>query len=476
MPLNLVVTRASSGVFDMMQKLEGTLQQANLSLQNGCLQEAWGLYERALALSPGCAMAYNNLGIILMEWGQYEQAVSACRQAVAFEPKRADYVLNLACAYQHAGELELALSCCSKAVDLDPQRPESYYNWASVLRELNHIEEAIDKIQQALVLKPDFREARWTLSHLYLLNEQYHLGWKTDEWWQCELQPLRFAGGQLPERWTGQALQGQRVLILWEQGFGDNLQFLRFLQEVKQRGATVVLEAPPEMTRLVQRCHGIDEVVPLEPGHAAIRDCQFYVPMLALAEVFGIQVQNIPFAGPYVWADPQESQVWLKRRLDHRPHIGVVWSGEPTHGNNVSRSCPMEMLTELWEVAEIQWVSLQKGRAGDGLLPEWVWDWASECHDFADTAAAMSALDMVISVDTASLHLAGAMGKPAWGLISYAPDWRWHLRRSDSPWYPHMRLLRQKSRGDWGRVLKKLHYLITEDGCLQTFFPKGQGA
>ena len=130
------------------------------------------------------------------------------------EPKRPDYVLNLACAYQHAGEMEMALGCCSRAVDLDPQRPESYYNWASVLRELNHVEEAISKLKQALALKPDFAEARWTLAHLYLLTEQYPLGWQTYEWWQCELQPLRFTEGQRADRWTGQTLQGQRLLVL----------------------------------------------------------------------------------------------------------------------------------------------------------------------------------------------------------------------------------------------------------------------
>lgn len=452
-----------------MQELEGYLQQAQSLMRTGCLQEAWALYERAVRLSPDCAIAYNNLGVVFMELGYHDKAVASCRQAVAFQPQRADYMLNLACAYQYAGDLELALSFCRKVVDLDPQRPEAYYNWASVLREMNCVEEAIGRIRQALALKPDFEEARWPLAHLYLLNGQYGLGWRTYEWWRCDLQPLRFDGSVSSERWDGRLLQGQRLLVLWEQGFGDNLQFLRYLPEVKQRGATVVLEAPPEMTRLVRRCHGVDEVVPLEPGHSAIQHSHLYVPMLDLARLFGTHLQTIPNAVPYVWPEPSEVQAWMARRRDRILHIGLVWSGNPGHGNDQRRSCPIERFSRLWEIPELQWISLQQGAAAEQLHPDWpVWNWAQNCHDFAATAAAIAAVDLVISVDTAVLHLAGAMGKRTWALLPYVPDWRWHLNQSESPWYPSMRLFRQSSRSDWDRVLKKLESLLVQAGQRQT--------
>ena len=432
----------------------------NVHFKQRRFSEAARRYQRVIELFPDYPDAYDSLGVALMELGQYEQAISNCRQAVTLRPDHAEFVCNLACAYQHQGQLADAARLACQVVELRPDWPEAYYNLASTQREQGDLSAAIANNRRALDLRPDFLEARWNLCHTYLLDGQLRQGWQEWDWWECSLKGFSYGDEFTKPPWDGTSFVGQRLLVQWQGGIGDNLQFLRYLPLIKDRGGTVLLEVPASLRRLLRNVAGADELIERTAAHLPHCPFDLYVPLLGAAKLFQTTLETIPNHVPYL--SPSGKDVLHMRQWISAVglNVGIVWSGDPHNGNNARRSCTPQHFLRLTRLPGVRLFSLQKGPASAelaecrGHIP--VIDLAPHLHDFADTAAALEHLDLIITVDTALLHLAGAMGKVCWGLLTFAPDWRWMLGRSDNPWYPTMTLFRPDGPGDWkslfGRV------------------------
>ena len=449
------------------QNVEAHYTLGNIFYETGRHAEAAKCYRRVLAINPKSAEAYSNLGITLIEMGRHGEAVSQCKQAVMYRPNHAEFLSNLACEYQHNEELQEAQRWCRRVISLKPGWSEAYYNLASVLREQGHVSEAIANNQKALSLRPDFPEARWNLCHTLLLNGQWEQAWHVCDWWRCTLKEFVYPDSLNVDQWDGSDFTGKRLLVHWERGIGDNLQCLRYAPLVKQRGGTVLLEVPDAARDLLKDVEGIDEMVAATVSHQPDVAFDLYVTLLDLPTVFNTTLATIPSTLASLRADPARIELCDRYIVKSSFKIGVVWTGDPQNGNNDKRSCSLEDFAPLARIPGVQLYSLQKGRTSEQLIEceqgFSVIDLAPHLNDFSDTAAVMHHLDLVISVDTAALHLAGTLGHRAWGLMAFAPDWRWLLKRTDCPWYPSLRLFRPGAPGNWGSVFKQVEATLREE-------------
>jgi len=350
---------------------------------------------------------------------------------------------------------------CERAVGLEPDCAEVYHNLASVLRDQGRCDEAVEQNRRAIRLRPEHAETHWNQAIAHLLNGDFSEGWKEYEWrrktdWHTTAYPRAH---QKP-RWNGGCLAGKRLLVHCEQGLGDCIEFVRYLPMVKALGAAVIFEVWPSLCGLLREFDEIDELVELsfEAKTRAQFDC--YASIMDLPGIFGTAEETIPASVPYIHADPAKAECWRRKLTGPDFKVGIVWAGSARHANDHNRSCRLEYFARLGRIEGIKLYGLQKGgpaRQMDELAGEVaVENLAEHFADFTDTAAAIESLDMVISVDTAVLHLAGAMGKPVWALLPFAPDWRWMLGRADSPWYPTMKLFRQEQWGDWNSVFRNV--------------------
>jgi hypothetical protein len=309
-------------------------------------------------------------------------------------------------------------------------------------------------MNQALALAPSHADLRYNRSLLLLLMGRWAEGWREHEWrW-------RAAGFLSPRRrfdspaWDGRPLDGT-LLLHWEQGLGDTIQFLRYVEAVRRRVSRLVLEVQPPLMPLLQDLPGADIVLsqgtPLPP-HAA------HAPLLSLPHLLGHPTPST--LAPYLAAEPERMARWAARLQGEGPLIGLIWAGNPRHSNDRNRSLPLDLLAPLLDRKEFRWVSLQVGpRAADIAARELggkLVDAAPALTDFAETAAALMQLDLLIAVDTAAIHLAGALGRPCWLLLPFAPDWRWGQQGEDCAWYESLRLWRQPAPGDWASVIAEI--------------------
>lgn len=430
-----------------------------LALQRlGLSQKAIACFQRAQQLDQGLAEPCQVLADIYRKQGRSQEAIECYQQVLLRRPESAETHHNLACLCGEIGRYEMSIQHFQAAVKLRPDWAELHYNYALVLRGLGRIPEAMDRNQRAMELDPDFREARWIQCHLLLKVGRYQEAWAMDDWWRCHLKPLAYEEDPQVPLWQGESFVGRRLLVVWEQGFGDNLQFLRYLPRVKALGGTVIMEAPETMRGVLKGISGVDEWVTARPGQMADVPCDLYVPLLDLVRVFSVTLSSLNGGDvPYVFADREHMDRWRPRLQGPEFKVGLVWSGDPQNGNNKKRSCPLRDLLALTNIPNLKIYSLQKGAAAKDLeayqgVTSLV-NLGPELRDFSDTTAIIELLDLVITVDTAVLHLAGAMGKATWGLLCYAPDWRYMLERTDSPWYPSLRLFRQERPGDWSAPL-----------------------
>ena len=420
--------------------------------------EATDNYRLALKLRPTYAQAYNNLAISLRESGQFEQAIEAYTQAIQLEPDCVRFHSNLASILQFRGRLAEALVHCERATGLEPDCAEVYYNMASVLRDMGRCDEAVEENRRAIGLRPEHADTHWNQAIVHLLNGDFSEGWKQYEWrrktdWHTSAYPHRHE----KPRWSGESLAGKRLLVHCEQGLGDCIQFVRYLPMVKALGATVIFEAWPSLCGLLKEFNEIDELVELSFETKTRAEFDLCVSVMDLPGIFGTTEQTIPASVPYIHADRAKTECWRRRLAGPDFKVGIVWAGSARHANDQNRSCALEHFAAIGRIEGVKLYGLQKGepaRQVDELAGKVaVENLAEHFSDFTDTAAAIESLDMVISVDTAVLHLAGAMGKCVWALLPFAPDWRWMLGRADSPWYPTMKLFRQEQWGVWNSVL-----------------------
>jgi Flp pilus assembly protein TadD len=426
-----------------------------LAGQTGRTDLAAELIGRAIARAPGCAAYHANLGNVLREQGDLPAATASFRRALALRPDFPEAHNNLGTALQELGEPEPALACFRRALALRPDYADALGNLGNALRDLGLAEAAVSCLRQAVRLRPGLAPAHHNLALALLACGEMAEGWQEYEWrWQAP--PL--AGSQRAwarPQWHGEAAPGRTLLIHAEQGFGDTLQFCRLAPLAASRFARVILEVPPPLVRLVRTLRGVDQVV---AAGDALPAFDLQCPMLSLPRALGTTLEGIPATVPYLHADAAEAAVWRARLGGPGLRVGLAWAGNPRrHLRAVAavdrrRSLPPELLAPLLAQPGPRFVSLQKD-GPPALADAKVIDLMAEVHDFAATAALIENLDLVISVDTAVAHLAGALGRPVWLLDRFDSCWRWLGARRDSPWYPTLRRYRQPRWGDWASVV-----------------------
>lgn len=424
----------------------------NALRQTGQMEAATACYRRAIALDPRHADAHNNLGVALKTQGAGAAAIASYRHAIASRPSFAEAHNNLGNALREAGELESAATCYSQALRLRPDYADAHSNLGLVLDEQRRLDEAAAQFRQAIRLRPDLPGARFNLSLTLLAQGALAEGWREYEWrWQTPHIARQWRDFPQPQ-WRGEPAEGQTLLIHAEQGFGDTLQFCRYAPLATARGLRVVLEVPKPLLRLLRGLPSIADVVARGDD---LPPFDLHCPMMSLPLAFGTTLATIPAAGPYLHAMPEDAWAW-QRRLEatgrRQPRIGLAWAGRETNPRDSQRSLDAARLAPLLGIPGLHWVNLQQGGSLPPPVPP-LTDWMPEMADFADTAALIEGLDLVVAVDTAVTHLAAGLGKPVWMLDRFNPDWRWLDGRKDSPWYPTLQIYRQPRPGDWATVI-----------------------
>jgi tetratricopeptide (TPR) repeat protein len=478
------ILRYSPEDFDALQLL------GLLNLQRQRMVEAINFFVAALKTNSGSADAMSNLGLALHASGRYEQAIFSYQNALRIVPGHPEILYNLGNAYLEFGRFADALSSYDGALRSKPdhigalvnrgnsllrlndpakalanydtalvampRHPQILTNRGHALRRLDRPTEALVDFKSALAVAPNFPEAHFEAAMTLLTLGDYDAGWKEYEWrWKTGA----FAQHRRPFRsgpWLGeQPVTGKTVLLHAEQGFGDTIQFIRYAPLLVRQGAKVVCEVQPELQPLLSQLEGVAVIA----SGAPLPAFDLYCPLLSLPLAFGTKLQTIP-AAPYLAAPAEREEYWRGRLPPGRPRVGFVWSGSPSHKNDSNRSIPLARLGKLFEHLPFRCISLQCDlRSADAevlrQLPD-ILHLGEQFRDFADTAAVISLLDVVVSVDTAVAHLAGALGKPVMMLVPHAADFRWMRGCDDSPWYPSAKLFRQPAIGDWDSVIARV--------------------
>ena len=416
--------------------------------------EALAAAERATILAPDFAEAWNNKGLALSGLEDTQKAVQSFEQAARLDPTNAAAHYNAAGIYWQRGEYAAAAEAHRRCLRVAPQHLMALNDLGLAEAALGNHAAALDCYDRALRLAPDFAEAQFNKSLTCLLLGNLREGWRLWEARKRKKFPVGFEDFGLPLWTAAQDVAGQRILLHWEQGFGDTIQFIRYASLVKAKGAKVALMVQPELAPLMRRVMPDMQLVETFPADATLQ-----CPLMSLPRAFATELETIPPAP--VWAtDETRRAVWRARLgVADRPRIGFAWRGSAGHGNDRNRSLSLRAFLPLIEESEA-WIGIQKGMpASDhevlAAMPQLrVFD--AEIQDFEDTAALIAELDLIITVDTSLAHLAGSMGRECWVMLPFNPDWRWLLNRKDSPWYPSIRLFRQKLVGDWAEVFLEL--------------------
>jgi tetratricopeptide (TPR) repeat protein len=424
--------------------------------RSGQETEAAELFALVCAEDPANTEASLQRFNVLFRLARFGEALAEAQRLLALTGRTAGALVNIAAAQGRLGRADEALAAVEEALRLEPALRDALVNRAGLLSSLGRVEEAIDCARAGLRLYPDNGDLHWNLAISLLLAGDFEAGWAEHEWRDRSGPPLGTPPEFAQARWRGESLEGRAILLYGEQGFGDNIQFVRFVPEIARRAGVVHLKVlralEPLMTDLPANCKLLPHGAPLPPA-------DFHCPLLSLPAVLRTTEATIPAQVPYLRAEPARVQAWRERLPAARLKVGIAWSGKPTHFNDLNRSMTLAMFREA--AAEgCQFVTVQPqlrdaDRASLELWPELL-DCGRELRDFADTAALIEALDLVISVDTSVAHLAGALAKPVWILLPHPPDWRWMLEREDTPWYPGARLYRQGAARSWPQVLARV--------------------
>jgi tetratricopeptide (TPR) repeat protein len=414
---------------------------------------------RALDIEPTMAMALSNLGVALYELEDYEGAVRAQRAAIAAKPDFVEAHSNLGNALHALRRFDEAIASYGRATELNPNFADAWSNLGTTLHHAGEIDDGRIALRRAIALAPGHANAHSGLGILLLMRGDFAEGWDEYEW---RLRSSERKGPRFPEiPWEGESLAGKHIYVLAEQGFGDTLQFARYMPLLTARGARVTLRVHQQLVTLLRE--SLPGVTVLgDRGVPAPYQCD--AVLLSVPRLFKTRLETIPAAVPYLRAPEAAAQRW-KERLAHLQglKVGIVWAGNPDHVNDARRSLKLAQLEPLFAVGDTSFVSLQYGpRTADlkelkrGKDSQAIEDVSPGLEDFVDTAAAIGALDLVITVDTSVTHVAGAVGKPVWVLLPWVTDWRWMLNREDNPWYPTMRLFRQRRGEDWADVTARM--------------------
>ncbi len=432
---------------------------ANVLGTQGRHEEAVASYRRAVKSRPDYGEAYNNLGLALLEVGRRGQATAVLRHALRLRPQAPESHNNLGLALAAEGRFAEAEACYQEALRLNRRYADALDNLASALKEQGRHEEALATYDLALGLQPESASTHWNRSLALLQTGDFERGWSEYEWrWKRARAVPRGLPGPA---WDGSSLGGRTFLLYMEQGLGDMIQFIRYAPLVQQQGGRVIVECARSLRPLFESCAGIDQLV--EEG-SDLPPFDVHAPLLSLPYLLRTTLGTIPANVPYLAVDPARSEAWgrVVSRIDGFK-VGIVWQGNPRHAHDHHRSVSLRQFAPLARLPGVRLISLQKGagveelRGLEGRLP------IIELEDerdpdggWQDTAALVTQLDLVVTVDTGIAHLAGALGKPVWVALSAVSDWRWLLGRDDSPWYPTLRLFRQRTLGCWQTVFRRM--------------------
>jgi Tfp pilus assembly protein PilF len=440
---------------------EQALARAQVATQSKRYGEAAGICSDVLATDPEHPSALALLGIIYAHQGHVDHAIEMLERAVRRHSGVAAWHANLCSLYRIVNRIQEALAAGREAVRLAPDSADNLVNLSLVLSDLDDRERALACLLRALGLNDSHADAHLAIAQNLLAQGELDPGWIEYEW----RNQTEAGRGQLPRitsaPWTGMSIPGGKILLIGDQGYGDTIQFARYIPMVAQRFDEVFLGCSAEMAPLLARIPGVsrsfhrwNEI----PGHAA------YCRLSSLALIFRTTLETIPNQVPYLTPDPSRVSWWENWLNATHPHdalrVGLVWCGRPTHPNDRRRSVRLARLAPLATIEGVRFVSLQKpmfqADADSLQLFPGMSDLSAELREFDDTAALVATLDLVVTVDTSVGHLSGALGKPTWIMLPKASDWRWLLGRSDSPWYPTVRLFRQAAPGAWDNVIDEV--------------------
>ncbi len=449
--------------------LDELLKIAGEFSEKGRLPEAESILDHILSAVPDEPRALHQKGVLLFRMGSHQAAAEMIERSVGLAPDAIGFRRNLCPIFERLGRYDDALRIGYQAFERDPYDLQTLHNLAVAHYRKLELDQSIDCARRALAIDAAAPGPHFQLAEALLLRGEFAEGWKEYEW------RYRIAGAAPPlppnnrPPWDGAPLPHATLLLIADQGFGDSIQFCRYIPWACARCPHVVLVADPVLHPLLRQIHpGLELVDHWDrcPPFAA------YCPLSGLPRLHGTTLDTIPGKVPYLHPDPARTAAWRARLQDLLPpghrRVGIVWAGRPTHNNDLNRSMSLSAFAPIAALDGISLVSLQKGPAQSATAEYFdrapLLNLGAEIVDFVDTMSIIEALDLVVTVDTSVAHLAAAMGKPVWIMLSHAPDWRWLLERSDSPWYPTARLFRQPSPGDWDTVARRVGEALSEPG------------
>jgi tetratricopeptide (TPR) repeat protein len=433
----------------------------NVYRAQGKLDDAARCFRRALELKPAFAEAESNLGNALQAQGRFSEAIDSYQRALQLNSNLAEVHHNLGNALQALANSDEAILCFQRAIELQPELAETHNNLGIALQSQGKLEEANLSYRRAVELRPSYAEAHYNRSMLWLSKGDFERGWPEYEW-RFQIRPLKAREIAQP-LWDGTPLGERTILVHVEQGLGDTFQFIRYTSLIKTQNpnATVIAECQPHLQNFLAECPGFDRLI---VEGEALPDFDVYAPLLSLPRLFATNLETIPGGVPYLFADPKLVEKWRRRLEGLRGfRIGVNWHGRAGQGEFRKRDIPEEHITALAQIPGVVLIRLQHERAppptgcGDqAIMFDPGSDFDAAEGPFMDTAALMMNVDLVITSDTSVPHLAGGMGVPILLALPYSADWRWLVDRDDSPWYPAMRIFRQRKPGGWPEVFVRI--------------------
>ena len=452
--------------YDKAIKIENSYYEAytnrgNVLKELNRIEEALESYDKAIQLKFDYSAAFYNRGVLLQELNLLGPALESYDKAIEFNPDYAQALNNRGVVLQELNLLSSALESYDKAIGLRNDYAEAHSNRGNLLRELKLLDDALLSYEKAISLKHEFADAHWNKSLTLLLQNKFLEGFIEYEWRWKNKKLVHYKEKRLFSQmlWLGDASLANKTILLWsEQGLGDTIQFCRYCKLVKGLGARVILEVPKSLIALLESLEGVDILI--EKGKP-IPEFDYQCPLLSLPLAFQTTTETIPSTFKYIKCDVNNINLWQsKLGLKAKPRLGVVWSSVSTFKADSARSIHLSQMLKALPIDKYEIICLQKEiKMQDKLVFEesGLSFYGDELKDFSDTAALIECVDLVVSTCTSVPHLSAALGKPTWLLLQYIPDWRWMLDRTDSPWYPSVRIYRQKTSGDWDRVCKSVY-------------------
>ncbi len=448
---------------------DGHFNLANALRGQGRADQAIACYRRALDIESDAADVHHNLGVTLADQGDWDGAAACYRRAIEIDPSLAEGHTGLGNAYKRQGKAHEAAACYRRALAIDPNAADAYNGFGAVLKDQGRLDAAIAAYRRAIEIKPDYASAHLNYSLLLLLLGEFKDGWVEYEWrWKRTERKYRARDFAQP-LWDGSRLDGRTILLHAEDGLGDAIQFIRYVPYVAEYGARIVVECHPMLIRLFKDVPAIDEPIKRE---SPLPPFDVHAPLMTLPMIFGTTVETIPADVAYLRAESGLVEKWRDRLSGfHGRKVGLCWQGNPKFPGDSWRSIPLRHFGVLLDDPSITFINLHKG-VGELQIQECgfedrIVNYSSEVESLADTAAIMENLDLIITSDTAVAHLAGALGRPTWVLLHFVPDWRWLMDRDDMPWYPTMRLFRQRKLNDWEGVLMRVMRALEEYAAVE---------